>query len=132
MSNPENVVTLAIERKERPTHMKSVMGERTTPLRRRAKEKYFNGSASLKKDRKGRISRITCLVTDKTLGVVLRNTQCRINPDMKLLEGDTVTIEKYLSDLNLYQIRFNNKSGLYAKRDIMISNKKGQELKHSI
>jgi hypothetical protein len=62
----------------------------------------------------------------------MRNTECKINPEMKLREGDIVTIEKYLTDLNLYEIRYDNKSGLYPKKDIKISKKKGQEIKSSI
>ncbi|CAI2376171.1 unnamed protein product [Moneuplotes crassus] len=88
---------------------------RTRKIREIAKDKLLKAPISPEKK-----------IEPKTLGIVLRNTKCQINPRLGLLEGQIVTVEKYIGDLELYQCRSNNHTGLYKRDDIKISKKKGE------
>lgn len=63
----------------------------------------------------------------KALAIVMHDATCTINPNLRLLEGDIITVERYLPELDLYQCRYDNNVGLFSKDAIKIVVKKGQK-----
>ena len=63
----------------------------------------------------------------KALAIVLNDVTCKINPNLRLLEGDIVNVERYIPELDLLQCRYNNSVGMYPKEAIKVVRKKGQK-----
>ncbi|CAI2375966.1 unnamed protein product [Moneuplotes crassus] len=110
-SNERNIISGSIQQVNYDT--------RTKKIRKIAKEQFLKKKPTPEKEHQ---------IAERTVGIVLRNTQCQINPNLRLLEGEIVTIEKYIGDLELYQCRNRNHTGLYKRDDIKISKKKGEKI----
>lgn len=66
-------------------------------------------------------------IYNKAVAIVLSDVVCKINPNLRLLEGDIVTVERYIPELDLYQCRYDNNVGMYPKSAIKVVRKKGQK-----
>jgi len=115
--DPENIraASVSIERKRNVNNINQTM-----QTVQKFKAKTVKPASYVKADYEPKIY-------DKTLAIPMQDEACKINPNLKLREGDIVTVERYIPELDLYQCRNDNNVGMYSKESIKIVQKKGQK-----